>query len=210
MTCIFICSISGKHNILVEVVRPPSLTTLQSWNVCGWAAGVGPAWYFSPERRRGEAFNHSDDVWAAGCMLAEMIICQGSVLTAAPKNEPGWVSGLQLLVNLSINWHFQSWWFFFETQWKHWMVKNTPMAMNKHRYWSSLAYLVCCFYLNVLIPMLIVTMNHQQININPEIYKANPSTRASPMVNHWFTTPPWLTADLPTDMMLANKPYSIP
>eukprot|EP00439_Symbiodinium_sp_Y106_P066174 s3577_g10.t1 len=29
-------------------------------------AGVGPAWYFSPERRRGEAFDSLDDVWAAG------------------------------------------------------------------------------------------------------------------------------------------------
>jgi len=39
---------------------------------------VGPAWYFSPERRRGEAFNHLDDVWAAGCMMAELVIGQGA------------------------------------------------------------------------------------------------------------------------------------
>ena len=35
---------------------------------------MGPAWYFSPERRRGEGFDSLDDVWAAGCMMAEMIV----------------------------------------------------------------------------------------------------------------------------------------
>ena len=42
------------------------------------APGVGPAWYFSPERRRGDVFDHLDDVWAAGCMMAELVIGQGA------------------------------------------------------------------------------------------------------------------------------------
>eukprot|EP00435_Cladocopium_sp_Y103_P034039 s3152_g8.t1 len=52
-------------------------------------AGVGPAWYFSPERRRGEAFNHLDDVWAAGCMMAEMVIGQGRYIQKHPGHGPG-------------------------------------------------------------------------------------------------------------------------
>ncbi|CAJ1328424.1 unnamed protein product [Effrenium voratum] len=51
--------------------------------------GVGPAWYFSPERRAGEAFDHLDDVWAAGCMLAEMIIGEGRYIQDCPSHGPG-------------------------------------------------------------------------------------------------------------------------
>ncbi|CAK9117338.1 unnamed protein product [Durusdinium trenchii] len=51
--------------------------------------GVGPAWYFSPERRAGEAFDHLDDVWAAGCMLAEMIISEGCYIQNCPSHGPG-------------------------------------------------------------------------------------------------------------------------
>ena len=52
-------------------------------------AGVGPAWYFSPERRRGEAFDSLDDVWAAGCMLAEMLVCKGRYIQQHPDHGPG-------------------------------------------------------------------------------------------------------------------------
>jgi serine/threonine protein kinase len=54
-----------------------SCQSSQQLNLLPWP-GVGPAWYFSPERRRGEAFNHLDDVWAAGCMMAELVIGQGA------------------------------------------------------------------------------------------------------------------------------------
>merc|ERR1711972_180253 len=51
--------------------------------------GFGPMWYFSPERRRGDPFDDRDDVWAAGCMLAETIIHRGLYIQSSPQHGPG-------------------------------------------------------------------------------------------------------------------------